>query len=421
MSEATLVVTNAKIVDCVGRVDPRPGSLVVSGDRISRVSSGEETDSRGVPTIDCAGQVVLPGLVDAHVHVTGVDVDYHHQGQRYPDSLLTLKSAARMRTMLRLGYTTVRDAGGADIGLRAAVQQGLISAPNLLISGNPICQTGGHWDIRPRHTFDATPPSSVGPYGVVVDGVDAVRHAAREQLRRGADFLKVFASGGITGVADELDDVQFDVDEITAIVQAATARGRWVMAHAMTPAAIRNCISAGVRSVEHGSFLDESTAKQLADSGIFLVPTLGYLKSALGLHHDNGEDPVAAVLSATESAIRFARDAGVRIGLGSDLVGDTLEHMGRQVSYLADLIGLEAAILSVTEVNAEICDVHRDRGTIEVGKVADLIVVPEEVLDHPDMLADQENIRVVVKAGVVAKSDQLRQSSEPVAGMAVKV
>lgn len=412
MSEATLVVTNAKIVDCVGKVDPTPGSVVISGDRISHIAAAEDTGSlRGVATIDCAGQVVLPGLIDAHVHVTGVDVAYHSQGQRYPDSLLTLKSAAKMRTMLELGYTTVRDAGGADIGLRTAVQQGLVSGPNLLISGNAICQTGGHWDVRPRHSVGATPPSSVGPYAMVADGVDGVRRAAREQLRRGADVLKVFASGGITGVADELDDVQFDQDELTAIVRAAAARGRWVMAHAMTPAAIRNGIAAGVRSIEHGSFLDEPTAQQLADSGTFLVPTLGYLKSALGQHYDNGEDLVATVLSATESAIHLARQAGVPIGLGSDLVGDTLEHMGRQVAYLADLVGVEAAILSVTEVNAAVCDVHGDRGTIEVGKVADLIVVPEDVIERPELLADQENIRVVVKDGVVAKTDQLRQSA----------
>lgn len=412
MSEPTLVVANGKIVDCAGNVDPAPGTVVVSGDRISDVIQGTRTgQKRDVAAIDCSGQVILPGLIDAHVHVTGVDVDYHGQGQRYSDSLLTLKSAARMQTMLELGYTTVRDAGGADIGLRAAVEQGLVPSPKLLISGNPLCQTGGHWDVRPRHFLGPTPSAALGPYCTVVDGVDGARHAAREQLRRGADFLKVFASGGITGVADALDDVQFTEEELTAIVQAASARGKWVMAHAMTPDSIRNCIAAGVRSVEHGSFLDEPTAQQLADSGTYLVPTLGYLKSALGHHVHDGTDVVADVLAETTSAVLLAQRLGVPVGLGSDVVGDALDHMGRQIAYLADVVGREAAILSVTAVNAAVCDVHDDRGTIGVGKAADLIVVPEEVLDRPELLADPENIRVVVKDGVVVKTDQRGQSA----------
>ena len=257
----TIVFQNANIIDCTGK-DPYNGTVVVSGNRISYVGPVDQASiPRGSKVVDMAGKSLLPGLIDAHTHIAIVDTRFFAQNVDYPGAIYPYAVAQNLKSTLQHGFTTIRDAGGCDWSFKVAVERGMIPGPRMFISCAFLSQTGGHGDFRERHDRDPHESyHSIMPTPAICDGVDQVRQAAREQLRTGADQIKIMAGGGAASPTDPLDATQFTFEEIAAAVYEASVVKKPVMAHVYIPEGIKNCANAGVRSIEHGNFLDEEIA-----------------------------------------------------------------------------------------------------------------------------------------------------------------
>jgi imidazolonepropionase-like amidohydrolase len=398
---------HATVLPCTGADPVDDATVIVEGAVIRDIlTSAREATRSGGEVIDCRGRTVMPGLIDAHVHVCAVEVDLAAQRRDYPTSLLAYAIATMIRQALDQGFTTVRDAGGADWGMKEAVDRGLIPGPRMFVSGHPLSQTGGHGDSRTRaeHHTGWCCGAEIGMVPNIADGVDEVRRAVRTQLRRGADAIKVMAGGGVASPTDRLESPQYQPDELGAAVTEAKAAGTYVLAHAYTPAAIRNAVQAGVRSIEHGNFLDEATAKLMAASGAFLVPTFVTYEK---LHEQGRERGLTAaqlakldlVLGSGLDGLRRARDAGVRIGSGSDLLGPLARHQARELAIKASVLGAHQTLIATTRTNAELLGIGAETGTIEPGKRADLLVVDGDPLADIAVLQDPDHLMAIVKAG----------------------
>lgn len=401
---STTVFGNATVLPCTG-ADPFEGAVVVEDHRIADVVEKRPSLSQA-EFIDCRGRTVMPGLIDAHVHVTSVDVEIGRQQREHPTSLLAYEVAAEMRRTLDQGYTTVRDAGGADWGMKEAVSRGLITGPRLLVSGHPLSQTGGHGDNRSR-AEDAEPcgcGARIGMVPNIADGPEAVRKAAREQLRRGADAIKIMAGGGVASPTDSLDSVQYTPDELRAAVDAAAGANTYVLAHAYTPQAIRNAVEAGVGSIEHGNFLDAPTAALMAEHGTYLVPTFAAYEK---LYEEGRQHGFAAeklqkldrVLGEGLDSLQRAIDAGVTIASGSDLLGPLARWKTRELAIKAKVLGNHAALLATTRTNADLLGIAADVGTVEPGKRADLLVLENDPLSDISVFQDSANLAAIILDG----------------------
>jgi imidazolonepropionase-like amidohydrolase len=406
----SLALINALVFDATG-AEPFEGGVVVAEQKIVDVfTAGSVPQGNIGRVIDCRGGTLLPGLLDAHVHVGAIDLHFADQSRNYPSSLAAFMVAKRMETMLSFGYTTVRDAGGADWGLKEAVRLELISGPDLLISCRPISQTGGHGDHRTR-----SEPASVqrvepdfGMPSEIADGEPEVRKAVREQLRRGADSIKIFASGGAASPTDRIGSSQYSTAELRAAVEEATAAGTYVLAHALSPTSVQNCLAAGVRSIEHGNFLTDLEASSMAAEGAYLVPTMAIYLVAADLGTKSGYSPevqekIVAAAEHAERAVKYALDARVLIGSGSDMVGPELPWMGREHAFKASVMGAKRAIESTTRVNAELFRMEDRIGTITVGKQADLIWIDGNPLEDIQLLSDQSKVKMVIKHGSIVR------------------
>ncbi|HMC69892.1 MAG TPA: amidohydrolase family protein, partial [Mycobacteriales bacterium] len=247
-------------------------SVLVDGDRIAEVGE-PELEHEDARIVDIGGMTLMPGLIDAHVHVTAVLADLGSLAEASP-YYVAARAGQVLRGMLRRGFTTVRDAGGADYGLAAAVDQGYFDGPRVVFGGKALSQTGGHADMRPRGRALLDQHVVSASLGTVCDGVAEVRRAAREELRRGAFHIKIMLSGGVASPTDRVDSTQFSVEEIRAAVEEATAATRYVMGHAYTSRAINRGLECGVRSIEHGNLMDESSIPLFLSHQAFYVPTL---------------------------------------------------------------------------------------------------------------------------------------------------
>jgi imidazolonepropionase-like amidohydrolase len=407
MATGRIVLSEATVVTATGAA-PFPGSVVLEGGRIVDVVEGATPPTGEARVIALGGRSLLPGLIDAHVHATAIDADIAAQPRRRYESEIAVLAGLALEEMLARGFTTVRDAGGADAGFRRAIDQGAILGPRLLVSGRPLSQTGGHGDQRGPAEGGGT--GGCGPHiglvHTIADGPEDVRRAAREELRRGADQIKVMAGGGVVSPTDRLESVQYSLEELTAAVAAAEAAGTYVLAHAYTPAAIGVCVEAGIRSIEHGNLLDEPTARLMAEHGTYLVPTLVTYEKL----HDEGErhgipaeslDKLARVVGAGLDSLRIAAEAGVKIASGSDLLGPMRRYQGEEIGIKARAMGAMGAIVAATRTNAELLGLDDELGTIEPGKLADLVVVDGDVLAQPALLGRTAQISLVVLGGRV--------------------
>ena len=404
------VFEHATVLDCTGRDPQHDARVVVEDGRIRRIGAASgPAGPRDARVIDCQGRTLMPGLLDAHVHLAALDLDPQVE-VALPPAVLALRIARIIETTLDAGFTTVRDAGGLDWGFKEAVRLRLIRGPRIFISGAFISQTGGHGDHRPR-TSRATFPVVPGltSESILADGADAVRSAAREVLRRGADQVKVMASGGAASPTDELDHVQFSVPELAAAVDAAGAVGTYVLAHAYGPRAIRNCLEAGVRSIEHGNFLDEATADQmLAAQDVFLVPTIITYELLSAREPGDGwtKDMARKIrqgLTGAYDSLGLAYEKGLRIGSGSDVLADMQGEKGKEIACQARVMGAMNAIIAATRTNAALLRIEKEVGTIEEGKRADLIVLDADPLAEPGVFADANHVRMVMRGGDVVK------------------
>jgi imidazolonepropionase-like amidohydrolase len=397
-----IIFRGATVLPCTGSEPIEDATVVVEDGLIKEVGSGRPSIA-GAETVDCSGRTLMPGLIDAHVHVCSVDVEHERE---WPTSLLAYKIANIMNETLSQGYTTVRDAGGADWGMKEAVERGLIAGPRMFVSGHPLSQTGGHGDPRTRAQSDlgCNCGGRIGMTANIADGVDGVRRAAREQLRLGADALKIMASGGVASPTDRLESDQYTPEELRAAVEEARAAGTYVLAHAYTSSAIRNAVEAGVRSIEHGNLLDEPTAALMAERGTYLVPTFVAYEKLYeeGRAHgfpDHKLKKLDLVLGAGLDSLERAVQAGVRVASGSDLLGPLARHKTRELSIKATVLGPHGALVATTRTNAELLGISDQVGTVEVGKQADLLLVDGDPLADISVLADVEKLAVILKGG----------------------
>ena len=383
----------------------RPGVdvLVVDGRiveiGVSRVSPPDTPDLR---IVDLDGLTLMPGLIDAHVHPSAAEV-VEDPLRPMPASLRAQYARIELEAMLRRGFTTARDAGGSDAGLRTAIERGLIDGPRLLVSGKALSQTGGHGDDRA--VGDADPwPGPPGDFARIADGVDEVRLAARQELRRGADQVKICASGGVMSETDPIGMTQYSGPEIAAIVEEAASRGTYVLAHAYGADAIVRAVRAGVRSIEHANLIDAAAAAEVAARGAYVVPTL-VTYDALGRHGaDSGVDPRrlaknAEVREAGLRAFAILRAAGVRVGFGTDLLGSHRDLQPLEFAIRAAVERPADIVRSATSVNADLLG-RPELGRVAAGAIADLIVVDGDPLADVTVLArPAETLRMVVTAG----------------------
>lgn len=406
-----IFIKNVVILDGTG-ADPKPnGAVLINGERILEVlDRPPKRTPKRAQVIDGKGQYLMPGLIDAHVHVGAVDTDIRKQQREMYPSLLVVHSIKLLEETLQQGFTTVRDAGGADPGLREALRLGLIKGPRLFVSGRPLSQTGGHGDFRmPAEQA----PALENPAGLstwVCDGVEEVRKAARELLRQGVDQIKVMAGGGAMSPSDELEAVQFSPDELKAVVWEAQAAGKYVMAHVYSSKSILHCLEAGVRSLEHGNLLDEEAALAIRNKGAFLVPTLSTYEALGRMGHQLGvpQANMKKIHLARErslEALSIAHRAGVKIASGSDLLGPMQNLKALELELKARVLGPMGAIVASTSTNARLLGLDTQLGTIEPGKLADLILVDGDPLEDISLLQRyQEAITLILQGGRILKN-----------------
>ena len=407
----TIVLQNATIFDSTGREPYGPGTVVIEGDRIAAVGpSGQISVPRDATVVDSGGRTIMPGLIDAHTHVGTVDNSFGSNFEdNHPGAVYAFSVARVLRDTLLAGFTTIRDAGGCDHSFKVAVQSGIILGPRIFTSQSFISQTGGHGDSRQRHDCaDPRPGHRLAPRPAIADGVPEVRRAAREQLRTGADQIKIMAGGGAASPTDPLDSPQYTVEELAAAVYEARAVKKRVMAHVYVPEGIKNCVQAGVRSIEHGNFLDEESASLMREHGMYLVPTLTVYDLIAERGREQGISEVTIekinqARGAGPQSVEIAMAAGVNIASGADLFGENSGLKAVELEHKAKVMGPIASLVSATRTNAELLERSHEIGTLEPGKLADLIMVNGNPVDDITILQDAANIPLVMQEGRVVK------------------
>ncbi|MHC6593352.1 metal-dependent hydrolase family protein [Arthrobacter sp. C152] len=403
-STQPLVIRNANVLD-VHAGTFSPADVVTADGKIRTIAPGAEApgDAR---TIDASGKYLIPGLIDAHVHVVASSADFRSLTWT-PPSYAYAQTARIMKDMLRRGFTTVRDLSGADFGLAKAQAEGLLDGPKLHFCGRALSQTGGHGDMRlPGEDHD---PNGRGCCGIgrVADGVDAVRAAARDELRKGAHHIKIMASGGVSSPTDRIDSTQYSMEEMRAAVEEAEAANRYVAAHAYTARAINRALEAGVRSIEHGNLLDDESLKLFLEKDAFLVPTLvtyWALKEEgreFGLT-DEMWAKVDSVLTSGLEAIARAHEAGVKMVFGSDLLGGMHRHQNEQFRLLGKVQPAIDAIRAATTTAAELLGGVGEIGVVAPGAAADMLLLSADPVEDIAVLADiADHLQLVIQDGVV--------------------
>ncbi len=409
---ASMLFTNARIVDGTAPEAGAPVSVLVEGGTIREV--GKTVASAKAKVVDLKGKTLMPGLIDAHVHVVAGVADLGRNAQ-LPDSLVTARAFVIMREMLMRGFTTVRDVGGADFGLKQATEEGHFPTPRLVISGKALSQTGGHADFRGRYDDAATPLTRhrLGALGRICDGLDQVRRVAREEMKGGADFIKIMANGGCASPTDPIHFLGFSVSELEAIVEEAWMAGTYVSAHVYTDEAIRRCVEAGVHSLEHCNLIEAETAKLAASRGAVAVPTLvTYDKLVidgpkLGFPPDSVAK-VDVVRSAGMNSLAVMKKAGLAMAYGSDLLGEMHKYQSEEFVIRGRALPAHEVIGSATHVAAKLLRLEGKIGTIAPGAHADLIVVDGDPLKDLSLLTRQgKHIPLIMKGGAFMKRASL--------------
>ena len=360
--------------------------------------------------VKAEGKTLMPGLIDCHVHVIAAHLNLNITANQ-PNVFATLRALPIMKGMLMRGFTTVRDAGGGDWNLAEATRTDMTIGPRIFASGRALSQTGGHGDGRPRS--DVIEPCScssrVGTLARVVDGVDNVRLAVREEIMKGANQIKIMASGGVASPNDPIHYLGYSEAEIRAIVEEAEHAGTYVMAHAYTPKAIYRAVAYGVRSIEHGNLIDEETAQFMAEKNAYMVPTLITYEALANEGESLGLPAVSVakietVRSQGQKALEILAKAGVKMALGSDLLGESHRHQSEELRIRASILGNGAALQQATLNAAELLNMSGQLGVVQPGAIADLLLVNGNPLaDISCLLGQGDHIEVIVKDGKLYK------------------
>jgi imidazolonepropionase-like amidohydrolase len=408
-----LIVKNAKLLD-VQAAELRPGaSLRIEEDKIVEVAEDgrDLTAVADIVILDADGRTLMPGLIDAHVHPSITTLDLAAMVHRQA-SWVAIETKFILEGMLRRGFTTIRDAGGLDAGIAVAAERGLIRGPRIFRSGRVLSQTGGHGDLEPASGHPALCACSIRTSALshIADGVDAVRRAAREELKGGAHQIKIMAGGGVATPSDPIDMVQYTEAEIRAAVEEAQARRTYAFAHAYIPESIARAVRAGVRSIEHGNLIDDAAARLMAEHGCYLVPTLvTYDQIAqFGKTHKFPEASLRKlqdVLHAGAGAIDKALRAGVKVGFGTDLLGETHSAQSKEFALRAAVQSNADVLRSATIVNADLLRQSDRLGVLKPGAFADFLLVNGDPLEDLGVLSGQgERLDVIVRGGIIFKN-----------------
>ncbi|WP_129657522.1 metal-dependent hydrolase family protein [Rothia halotolerans] len=386
----------------------REGAWIdVADGRIAGSGTGEPpAAAEDLRLIDAAGGTVMPGLVDAHVHIMVTSTDAADRASWTP-GYTTVRALRSAGDMLRRGFTTVRDVGGADYGMARALGEGLAVGPRLIFGGKALSQTGGHGDFRPL-TDDSYRCCELKPdFGRIADGADAVRLAARDEFRKGAHHLKLVVSGGVASPTDEISAVQYTPEEIRAAVVEAENHNRYVTVHAYHPRAVNQALRAGVRCVEHGNLVDAESIRLLVERDAFLVPTIITYEAmyeageASGLSAGSLEK-LAEVRTAAVAALEQAHRAGVNLVYGSDLLGDLQTRQLDEFAIRARVLPIMDVLRSATSTAARLLGMEGEIGTLAPGALADLLVLDGDPEQGVEVLTTPErHLRHVIHGGAV--------------------
>lgn len=432
-----LLVRNARLFDGRSAQLREHAAVLIAANKILAVVddnvAGSTAEFAGFElatarSVDAGGRVVIPGLIDMHIHPT---MAVSPSALRDSDpNYVVAKSVVEAKLILLRGFTTIRDAGGPSFGLKQAIDEGAVEGPHIFPSGAIISQTGGHGDARvrtdtpPRRWSGDTDIEERLGFSLTADGPDEVAAAVREQLRLGATQIKLTAGGGISSLYDPIDSVQFFDAELRAAVQAAADWGTYVMVHAYTPLAIRRSIEAGVRSIEHGHLIDEPTMKLIADRGVFLSPQAYVFGGAFTPPPaPNAPPPTPAqaaqrakglmVSAGLDQMMQLAKKYKVKVAFGTDVFGGSRvfamesREFGARLRWFTPVEILRQA----TSISGELLALSGPRnpygrlGVLESGAIADLLIVEGNPLEDIRILEDpQKNLRVIIKDGHVVKS-----------------
>jgi len=403
------IIRNARIIDGSQDRAADPQDIVIENGIFQEVS--DKVSLRCENEIDAKDQYVMPGLIDCHVHVIATTADLKANAD-LPNSLLAYRMMALMKNMISRGFTTVRDLGGADVGIVDAIEEGLLVAPRLVICGKALSQTGGHTDYRGRYNPRSVDyyRDQIGAMGRIVDGVDDLRRACREEIKGGANFIKLMANGGVSSPTDPIGFLGFSVAELEAAVEEASNAETYVAGHLYTDEAINRALDAGVYSIEHANLIKRETARHVAEKGAVVVPTnityelLGTRGADFGLPPESIAK-VADVRDAGLEALTMLHEEGVLMGYGSDLLGGMQQYQSGEFPLRGRFLPAHDVIRSATLDAAKVMRMEGQIGCIAEGAHADLIMVRSNPLDDLSVLDGQgEQINAIMKDGRFVKT-----------------
>jgi imidazolonepropionase-like amidohydrolase len=421
-----LLIDNARVLDVKkGRIIEN-AKILIDGKYIADVgSSGEVDESRANKVIDAGGRLVMPGLIDAHMHLSG-----SRSGDLIKEPLLVsyetfvARAVRDLESLAEAGFTTVVDAGGLiALGLKQAVEEGTVNGPRIVAAGPPLSQTFGHGDVHylPIDLVDARSPHRLRQFAsLICDGVDECRKAARHALRMGSDFIKIFTTGGVMSQRDRPEYTQFTLEEIKAIVEEAAAAGRFVHAHAEGDKGIVNALQAGVKVIAHADMIDETGIQLAIEKKAVVVPTLAVSEHILTYGRELGLPEWALekesfLFKYHVDRARAAWRAGVKLATGTDFWGGVkaFKHGDNalEIVLFVEKIGMPAieALRAATINAAEVAGLEGRTGSLEKGMLADLIIVDGNPLENPRVLLEKEKILFVMRGGVVLKDKLPKQ------------
>ena len=410
---SAILLRNARIFDGHSEACAEGQHVLIEGGTIREISARapKSSDAR---VIDLGGRTLMPGLIDAHVHAYGSDVNV----QKIDSAGEPYRTAHAVRMLgfaLESGFTTVRDIGGGDFSLWRAIEDRLIRAPRFFYAGKILSMTGGHGDMRQmhesRHNHGYCSCGDYNTVSVVVDGVDACIKAAREELRRGAHCIKIMGSGGVASPTDPIWMNQYREDEIRAIVNETSERRTYTSAHCHPASAIKRCVEFGVRVIEHGTLIDQETAQFVASRGAYVVPTMVIIFALIELGKKLGFPPQSMEKAhhAYEQALRgmeLMKQARVNMGFGTDLLGETYSQQCREFLIRREVFSPLEILRQATSVNAAILLQEGRLGCVAPGAYADLIVVDGDPLANIELLsANGRHLRLIMRAGELIRNE----------------
>lgn len=411
-SAPDLIIENARIIDCEAGRTGSPQYIRIKNGHFEAISDTPFAE-QGEKKIDIQNQFILPGLIDCHTHAFLADTNISRLSS-VPLTLMTARASNILRGMIMRGFTTTRDASGGDWGIKQALEDRELIGPRMFISGRALSQTGGHGDFRDRnddgHQFCSC-GSALSMTAKVVDGVDDIRKAVREEFRKGADQIKIMVSGGVSSPYDPLECDQYSAVEIRTVVEEAERRGTYVMAHAYGESAIKVALQQGVRSIEHGNFIDEEAAGMAAERDAFIVPTLVTYdvlndKAAGAGWNEDMLDKLKRVRSRGLSSIEISAKAGVNIAFGTDLLGDDFDKQSDEFKIRSQVQSNHDILKSATVTSAKLLNRVGELGVIKEKAIADFIVVPKNPLEDLSVLSGQgEQMSLIGKDGYLIKNE----------------